>query len=115
VLSTEEREEIRSIILREIAALEEQLEGMKEQLQPVEPDAAIGRLSRLDSMVNQGTVEMAAGEAQKRLNRLRDKLERVGEKDFGKCGVCGKWISMERLRLSPDRGICVKCLTKSGH
>lgn len=112
VLSAQEREELRAIIEQEILSLEEQLGGMKEKMQPVEPDAAIGRLSRLDSMVNQGTVEMAATELIKRLARLRDKLTRVDDKDFGKCGVCGKWITMERLRLSPDRGICVKCLQK---
>lgn len=110
MLTAEQREEIRALIEQEIAKLEESVERLRERLEVVAPDVAIGRLSRLDSMVNQGTAEMALGDAQKKLNRLMDKRARVDDPNFGRCARCEEWISIERLRAAPDRGVCVKCM-----
>jgi DnaK suppressor protein len=110
MLTLAERSELRSIIEREIEQLEATLATYVENAESVEPDAAIGRLSRMDSLVNRGTLEIAMAESRKRLGRLRDKLGRIEEPEFGRCGGCGVWIPMERLRVAPDRGVCVQCL-----
>lgn len=112
MLTTKEREEIRLLIESEIHTIEEALEHFRDESAPVPPDVAVGRLSRMDSLVNQETLTIAMDEAVRRLERLRDKIERIDDADFGRCAMCGEWISMERLRLAPERGVCVSCLNE---
>lgn len=110
MLSAKDREEIRLLIESEIHTIEEALNHFRDENSPIPPDMAIGRLSRMDSLVNQETLTIAMDEAVRRLEKLRDKLERIDDDDFGRCAMCGEWISMERLRLAPERGVCVSCL-----
>jgi len=112
MMTPELREEMRVIIQDAINELEEQQDHLKERLDTVSPDSSIGRLSRMDSLVNKGTLEIAYSENQKKLNRLRDKLTKVDSEDFGKCAKCGNWIPEERLKAAPDRGMCRACLTE---
>lgn len=96
--------------MEEIRKLRESVQSLRAQTQPEGPDSAVGRLSRMDSLVNKGTAELALGDVQKRLIRLEGKLERIDDPDFGRCAQCDEWIPMSRLRAAPDRGICVSCL-----
>jgi len=109
MLSAKDREEIKFLMEEQIQELEEKLRRHREA-EPIAPDVAIGRLSRLDSMVNKQTLDMAMADAEKKLNRLRDKLSRINSDDFGKCGRCGKDIPIERLRVAPDRWTCMACI-----
>jgi DnaK suppressor protein len=113
MLTPAERAEIRSLLESEIETLEAEIASMRVQTQPVSPDSSIGRVTRMDNLVNMGTVELALNEAAKRLERLRDKLDRINSPEFGVCGKCGEPISMDRLRVAPDRGVCVRCLNES--
>ncbi|MCC5874925.1 MAG: TraR/DksA C4-type zinc finger protein [Candidatus Sumerlaeia bacterium] len=113
MLTDSQRGEIRQIIVEMIAEVDEEVVAMKEQTQPVAPDSSIGRLSRMDNLVNKETVQLALDEAMKRRNRLREKLGRIDEADFGRCPMCQEMIPMERLRVAPDRGVCVKCLNNA--
>lgn len=113
MLTPEQRAEIKALIERTIAELEESIPRLKERVGPVEPDAAIGRLSRTDSMINAGTVGLALQDAQTRLNRLRNRLEKIDQQDFDRCPMCQTDLSWERLLAVPDRGVCAACLTKA--
>ncbi len=110
MLTVEQREELRILIREKIVELEKSLESLQEQANPIAPDNAIGRLSRMDSLVNQGTAEMAMVNTRKTLERLRGKLDRIDDANFGRCGKCNQWIPIERLRAAPDRGVCIECL-----
>lgn len=112
MLTTEEREEIRALIIAKITEYEKEVANLREASQSVEPDVAIGRLSRLDSMINAGTAQMALKDAQNKLNRLRNRLQKVDEPTFDQCGLCGGLLTMDRFRAAPDRGICAPCLQK---
>jgi DnaK suppressor protein len=113
MLTAADRAELRKLMEEEIRALEQTLASLEKSEESISPDAAVGRLSRMDSMVNKGTMELAMAESQQRLRRLREKLARIDEPDFGKCPMCSEWISMDRLRAAPDRGVCVSCLNKA--
>ena len=112
MLTSDERRSLKNLIEEQISEIEASLKTMSANSKAVEPDRAIGRLSRYDSMVNAGTVQMAMAEAQKKLTRLRGKLSQIDDPEFGKCAMCGEWISRERLFAAPDRGVCVECLRK---
>ncbi len=114
MLSPEEREEIKQLIIAQIKENEASLESLRSQVDPIAPDNAIGRLSRMDSLVNKSTAEHALANVRKKLNRLHGKLERIDAPDFGHCANCNAFIGLERLRAAPDRGVCLKCLREQG-
>lgn len=113
MLTDLERGEIRRILEEQIAEVDGEVAAMREQTQPVAPDSSIGRLSRMDNLVNRETVQLALDEALKRLQRLREKFQRIDDPDFGRCPMCREMIPMERLRVAPDRGVCVGCLNSA--
>lgn len=46
------------------------------------------------------------------IRKIKKALERLEEGTFGICELCGKEISMERLRVRPVTLHCIKCKTK---
>jgi DnaK suppressor protein len=96
----------------EIRELEASCASLRERMETVSPDLAIGRLSRMDSLVNQGTVEMALTESTRKLNRLRERIQQLDDVEYGRCALCNEWIPFERLLAAPDRGVCVPCMNK---
>lgn len=112
MLTEELKAEIKALIEERIAELEANVETLRERVQPVEPDVAIGRLSRTDSMINAGTAGLALKDAQNKLTRLRNRLERIDDPAFNQCSLCNTELTPERLRAAPDRGVCAKCLQK---
>lgn len=113
MLTAEQRNDLRALMEKEIRELEESIQSHEDSNQIDEPDMSVGRISRMDSLVNKGTAELAIAEAQKKLRRLHEKIRRIDEPDFGKCAQCGEWIPLERLRAAPDRGVCLECLRKA--
>ena len=102
--------ELRNKMKSEIKKLTEMIENLKETVSPVKPDAAIGRLSRLDTMLNQGINKSSITQSKERILKLEDALIRV-EKDpfFGKCEECGEEIPLARLSTLPESRYCVNC------
>lgn len=93
----------------EMAALKAEIPRLEEQVKPVAPDNAIGRISRMDNIVNQSVAEAQLSKARVRLARLREAVKRVDDEDFGLCLDCGEPIPMARLKAMPETGYCVDC------
>ncbi|MFQ5447986.1 MAG: TraR/DksA family transcriptional regulator [Saprospiraceae bacterium] len=102
-------EEIRKNIKSEIAKTEERLDGYRDMAKPVGPDNAIGRVSRMDAIVNSSVAGAALREAERKLSNLRAMLGKVDEPDFGLCSRCKKPIPFKRLMLMPQSSLCVHC------
>ena len=102
-------EEIRRNIQAEIARTEEKIVGYREMSEPVTPDDAIGRVSRMDAIVNGSVVGAALREAEHNLAQLKAMLSRVGEPSFGLCQRCGSPIPLRRLMLMPQSPYCMGC------
>ncbi len=47
------------------------------------------------------------------LSQVRDALDRIKRKIFGKCGACSDWIPPRRLEVLPYAKYCVGCQTKA--
>jgi len=103
------REEILSLIQREIGKTKEIIAEYKESTAPVEPDCAIGRVSRMDAINNKTIVEAALRTAEEKLNKLRLMEENIDSPDFGTCARCGVKIPAGRLILKPESPYCVRC------
>jgi len=85
------------------------LEASKEASGVVELDTAIGRLSRMDAMQNQQMALELRRRQEQQLQRIANALKRMDQNRYGLCGRCKQPIAEERLEVSPDVMMCVKC------
>ena len=104
-----EKEEYKKKLLTEKAKLEIRLVDLKELTQPVEPDCAIGRISRMDAINNKSVNEAALRQVKSKLRSIEISLEGIDDPDFGKCRRCGFDIPMGRLLFMPGSSLCVNC------
>lgn len=105
-----QRKEFTEYALAEIENLRAEIPRLKELIKPVAPDNAIGRISRMDNIVNQSVAEAQLSKAKVRLVRLQEALKRVDEdEEFGLCIDCGDPIPMARLKAMPETEMCVEC------
>ncbi|TVQ95889.1 MAG: TraR/DksA family transcriptional regulator [Desulfovibrionales bacterium] len=104
------RKALEARMREEIAGLREQLGDLGERARTVELDQqAVGRLSRMDSLANQGIAVNALDKAKSRLARLERALSRIEDEDFGLCADCGEAIVPARLLVLPEAVLCVGC------
>ncbi|MCJ2166154.1 MULTISPECIES: TraR/DksA C4-type zinc finger protein [unclassified Pseudodesulfovibrio] len=109
-MTESQKREFKVYAREEIAALKAEIPRLKELVKPVAPDNAIGRISRMDNIVNQSVSEAQLSKSKVRLVRLQDALKRVDEdEDFGLCIDCGDPIPMARLQAMPETQFCVQC------
>ncbi len=103
------RTQLKDRLLDEIAECEQKVLDLEALTKPVAPDAAIGRLSRLESIQEKSVHEAALYQTRERLAKLENALIRVTDADFGVCTGCSQPIPMERLLLLPESTRCVRC------
>jgi DnaK suppressor protein len=80
-----------------------------EDVAPISPDNAIGRLSRMDSMQIQEIAKDAQRRRERRIQDLKRALERMDAGTYGICERCSNWIEFERLEASPESTACGTC------
>jgi DnaK suppressor protein len=101
--------EIKANIEAEITKTEKQVAEYKELTKPIEPENAIGRISRMDAINNKSVTEAALRKAKEKLEKLRFALTKVGDDDFGICLKCKQPIPLGRILIMPQSRTCVKC------
>ncbi len=101
--------DIRIAIEKEIQITKEAISELEEIMQPVEPDCAIGVISRIEAIQNQGVAEQSLKQAKDKLNKLEYMLNQIGTENFGKCKRCGKQIPIERILFIPENPFCINC------
>ena len=100
-------------VLEAVAAdLRGRLTSDHEACDPVSPDRAIGRLSRVEAMQAQQLSLAVHRRTQQRLQRVEHALRLIGEGHYGSCTTCGEDIDTARLDVSPDTFVCVPCLDR---
>ncbi|GFM36801.1 TraR/DksA family transcriptional regulator [Desulfovibrio psychrotolerans] len=104
-----DRTAIRRKIQDEMERLRPEIERLREVTRPVAPDDSIGRLSRMDNIVNIGVNKAALGKAAARLAGLEYALTQLDSPDFGTCAECGTSIPLARLLAMPESDLCVRC------
>ncbi len=108
-MTDEQRSEIIAKIEHEIAELKRTIPGLREKSQPVEPDSAIGRISRMEAINDKSIQEANLRSSELRLTRLEHALKRSQTEDFGTCYICEEEIPFRRLLLMPETTRCVEC------
>jgi len=102
-------EDIELRINQEIEKTEQLIKDYKDMTQPVSPDSAIGRISRMDAINNQAVTQASLRQAEDKLKKLKMVLSKVGDKDFGLCMKCKQSIPMGRILIRPESMYCVNC------
>ncbi|WP_432735371.1 TraR/DksA family transcriptional regulator [Maridesulfovibrio sp. FT414] len=109
-MDNQKKTELENKIIIEIANLKQQVENIKDTVEPVAPDAAIGRLSRLDTMLNQGINKNSIARSKERILKLEGTLIRLRDDPFfGECEGCGEEINFARLLALPESRFCINC------
>lgn len=104
-----DRKEVKQLIKQEIGKVEQIVLDLKDLTQPISPENAIGRVSRMDAINNKSINEASLRKAEEKLSKLKVALSRVEDKDFGICVKCKKAIPVGRIMLVPQSNKCVNC------
>ena len=78
----------------------------------VDLDAPIGRLSRMDAMVNQGIAQKNEKSLKRRQNLIGAALSRMDKDDYGFCLECDEPVGRARLFSRPEALYCLTCQSK---
>ncbi len=110
MLDETDKNQLEQLLKHELKELTLSIYELKRLLEPVSPDNAIGRLSRMDALEMQSVNTTKLQNQQNRVNQLQKALLRLEKNyDFGLCFECGETISLERLKLKPESEYCVSC------
>lgn len=96
-------------INNEIAILQDKIIALKDITQPIAPENAIGRISRMDAINNKSVNEATLRTAEEKLVKLEMALQIIDEPQFGVCIRCGQEIPEGRLMIMPESTKCVSC------
>lgn len=108
-----ERKELEEIINAEIEKLNKKLDVIRDFTEPIAPDTAIGRVSRMDAINNRSVYEASERNIISRLSQLNNILKMTSDADFGICTKCRQSIPIERLRIRPEIRRCAQCMALS--
>lgn len=109
-LSTDQLDTLRQAILAEIERLERSMRKTEKDLKPIALDqTAVGRLSRIDALQNQGLTKNLSERQQVKLGQLAEALRRMERGTYGVCVECGGPIPYDRLLVFPEAATCVAC------
>ena len=111
-MTEKERKEIVDVILNQIEKSEKKIEELKEFTQPISPDNAIGRVSRMDAINNKSIYDASMNNTRQRLEQLKQVLKLTDDADFGICTQCRQSIPIERLKIRPEIRLCASCLKR---
>ncbi|HSG48206.1 MAG TPA: TraR/DksA C4-type zinc finger protein [Longimicrobiales bacterium] len=109
-LTTPELAGLRAELEGALARLERSMRVSNEAVKPVELDqAAVGRLSRMDSLQSQSMAKSLQEREQAKLALLHQALRRMDEGSYGRCTGCGGGIPFGRLLIFPETPTCQAC------
>ncbi len=109
-----EAESFRILINNLIAEIEKNHPSLEESCKPIAPSSALGRLTRMDAITSRGVQQAVLSSSRKRLEALKNAIERLDKGTYGTCVRCGRNLSPERLKAVPEALICVSCTERRG-
>jgi len=103
------KDEIKLKIVEEILQTQSSIKDLIELTQPISPENAIGRISRMDAINNKTINDASLLKSKEKLKNLEIALEKLDTPDFGICVKCKGSIPIGRIMLMPHANKCVKC------
>jgi len=108
-MNEEQLNQIKKKVYSEIDTLRKEISSLEKEIRPIEPDNAIGRLTRMEAINAQSMQEANLNSAKVRLKKLENTLGRIDDDEYGICCDCEEPIAFKRLLLLPESLRCVQC------
>ncbi|MDA3905320.1 MAG: hypothetical protein PF484_04515 [Bacteroidales bacterium] len=108
-MTIEEKIKLKSLIENKLKRLNLQIIDLKELTKPIEPDCAIGRVSRMDAINNKSVNEAGLRKKIEQVNGLEYALSIFDQDEFENCITCRDRIPTGRLFVMPESRKCVRC------
>ncbi|NIP81987.1 MAG: TraR/DksA family transcriptional regulator [Gemmatimonadetes bacterium] len=109
-LTDEQQADLREELSGQLERLRRSMKLTEEAARPVELDqTAVGRLSRMDSLQNQGLTKSLQERERVRLAGLQEALARMEDGTYGICVACRAEIPFGRLYVFPEAPSCAAC------
>ena len=100
-MKPEDKEPLRERIIDQMVETKSRIADLEEITKPIAPDQALGRLTRLDGMLDKSVNEAALARLRNDLVQLQNAMVNVMKPSFGLCQSCGEPISMARMEGDP--------------
>lgn len=114
ILETEKREQLKDHIKKKIESVKENIKSYQTLTQPISPDNAIGRLTRMEAINSKSINEAALNKAKQTLSKMERALTMINGPAFGLCRECDEPIPFARLMIVPESDLCVQCAETTG-
>ncbi len=108
------REKLKKHIVEAIEVLKEDIKSYQLLTQPIAPDNAIGRLTRMEAINSKSINEAALNKAKQTLLKMERALSMIDDPEFGLCRECEEPIPFARLMIMPESAFCVQCAAAMG-
>lgn len=105
-----EKEKLRKELLKDLEETEKDILYLIKESKAVQPDNAIGRISRMDAIHNMNINKSLLRKKEEHKYQLEEVLEKIDEKDFASCSRCKKDIPFLRILRVPNSKLCVPCI-----
>lgn len=103
------RRELRNTLEAERQSLGRQVERARTRGAVTLDQTAVGRLSRMDALMNEGLSQGSEARAAEDLNLVEDALARLDAGTYGFCHSCDRPIPVDRLLVIPEARDCASC------
>ena len=100
---------LKELIVKEIKLTKASIKEYSKHTQPIAPENAIGRISRMDAINNKSVLEAALRKSETKLKKLKIVQKEIKTAGFGLCLNCKKQIPIARLIIVPESKKCVNC------
>jgi len=108
-MDEQQRQQLKRAMAERIEELRQEITSLEEATKPVAPDVSIGRLTRMDAIVNKSVNEAGLAAARQNLVKLQTAVRSADADDFGECEECLKPIAVGRMLAMPETTLCVTC------
>jgi len=108
-LTSAQTADLKVRLLALMAEIEHALDVSSDSERPVDLEAPIGRLSRIDAIQQQKMAKASRSRLQARLPALAAALNRIAEDTYGDCALCDDPIGYGRLTARPETPLCMPC------
>jgi DnaK suppressor protein len=111
-MTKDEKVQLARHIRDRIDSIGDNIAAFKAGSQPVSPDAAIGRLTRMEAINSKSINGAALRKAWTTRSLLEKALRAIDSENFGLCRDCEEPIAFARLMAMPEATLCVACATR---
>jgi DnaK suppressor protein len=108
-LTPEQLGEIRCELQRTLDRLERNMKLNGNGRPPELDQSAVGRLSRIEALQNQGFTQNLQERERVQLAQVVDALQRLDDGCYGICTSCRGPVGFERLMVFPEARHCTDC------